>query len=88
MFTFQGKVYIHFFQQQQHNSAMALKNTFCVKWESKSYMFKKMRFRLLKINPINMQKTITHSSSETLTVGIPPVLDFLLDRVKPLRCKN
>jgi len=51
-------------------------------------MFKKMRFRLLKINPNNIQKTITHSSSETLTVGIPPVLDFLLDRVKPLRCKN
>jgi len=30
MFTFQGKVYIHFFQQQQHNSAMALKNTLYV----------------------------------------------------------
>ena len=78
MFTFQGKVYIHFFQQQQqqqHNSATALKKYFlCIKWESKSYMFKKMTFRLLKINPIHMQKPITHSSSEALTVGIPSFL--------------
>jgi len=33
-----------------------------------------MTFRLLKINPIHMQKPITHSSSEALTVGIPSFL--------------